>query len=82
MTANIAHEWLATHPDTQVDYLDLAVAWALDRQLTLRVGVNNVLDRDPPLIAGGGAGLTNGNTFVQTYDALGRRVFLSLSARF
>lgn len=25
LTAHIAHEWLAAHPDTQVDYLDLAV---------------------------------------------------------
>jgi iron complex outermembrane receptor protein len=73
----------ASYPDLgSVSYLDLAFAWVLDKRFTLRAGINNVLDRDPPLLADAGAGITNGNTFVQTYDALGRHFFVSLSARF
>lgn len=73
----------AIYPDLRsASYMDLAFAWTFDKRFTLRAGVNNVLDRDPPLLVDAGAGITNGNTFVQTYDALGRHVFVSLSARF
>ena len=65
------------------DYLDLAGSWNINRTFTLFAGVNNVLDKDPPLTAQSGAGIFgNGNTFPQTYDALGRFVFLNLSAKF
>jgi outer membrane receptor protein involved in Fe transport len=64
-----------------MNYLDIAAAWRIDRHVTVRVGINNVLDRDPPLVTAG-AGTVNGNTWVQTYDALGRHVSLSLAVRF
>ena len=66
------------------DYIDLAGSWAITKNFTLWAGVNNVFDKDPPItdsaIAGPAAG--NGNTYPQVYDALGRRIFISLTAKF
>ena len=66
------------------DYIDLAGSWAITKNFTLWAGVNNVFDKDPPItdssIAGAPAG--NGNTYPQVYDALGRRIFISLTAKF
>ena len=64
-----------------MNYLDLAASWSIDRRFTMRVGINNVQDRDPPLISGG-AFVVNGNTFVNTYDALGRHVSVSVTAKY
>lgn len=64
------------------DYLDLAAQWAFSKRLTFRAGVNNVLDKDPPIADNTVAGpriFGNGNTFPQTYDALGRRWFVGLT---
>lgn len=62
-------------------YLDLAANWTVNKHLELRGGINNVLDKDPPLasveIVSGGAA----NTY-STYDALGRQLFLAFTARF
>jgi iron complex outermembrane receptor protein len=66
------------------NYLDLSASVKLVDKLTFRVGVNNVFDKDPPIIGGsnlpGVAG--NGNTFPQVYDALGRFIFAQLTAQF
>ena len=68
----------------QRDYIDLAGSWAITKQLTIRGGINNVFDKDPPIIGGsnlpGTAG--NGNTFPQVYDALGRFIFGQLTMQF
>jgi iron complex outermembrane receptor protein len=64
-----------------VSYLDIAGSWNIGKGLTLRGGVNNVFDRDPPLSIGL-APWANGNTFAQVYDSLGRHVFLALTAKF
>lgn len=63
-------------------YFDLGVSVPYDR-LSFRLGVNNILDRDPPIIGDSLPGTVgNGNTFPQVYDALGRYVFLGVSADF
>jgi iron complex outermembrane recepter protein len=66
------------------NYLDLSAAVKLVDKITLRVGVNNVFDKDPPII--GGSNLPsiagNGNTFPQVYDALGRFIFGQLTVQF
>jgi outer membrane receptor protein involved in Fe transport len=73
------------------NYLDLAGWYRLAEKYTFRVGINNVLDREPPLVSSGrsnGArnpcptGPCNGNTYPAVYDALGRYVFASFSASF
>ena len=65
-----------------VNYFDLAASWDISKRMTLRAGLSNIADRDPPLVAGGSGFYVNGNTFPQIYDALGRRMFASLTARF
>jgi len=66
------------------NYLDLSAAVKLADKMTFRVGVNNVFDKDPPII--GGSNLPgvvgNGNTFPQVYDALGRFIFGQLTVQF
>jgi iron complex outermembrane receptor protein len=67
------------------DYLDLTANYALFKSVRLLVGVNNVLDKDPPILptsAFGSLVLFNGNTWPQTYDTLGRFVFVNLKADF
>ena len=76
-------------------YLDLAADVSVYKMFKFQVGVNNVLDKDPPIIASGGGGFAsdcptitpngsscNGNTFPGTYDALGRYFFARLTAQF
>jgi outer membrane receptor protein involved in Fe transport len=66
------------------NYLDLSAAIKVADKITFRVGVNNVFDKDPPVIGGtnlpGVAG--NGNTFPQVYDSLGRFIFGQITAQF
>jgi iron complex outermembrane recepter protein len=65
-------------------YLDLAGAWRFAEKYTLRAGINNILDKDPPLNGLSTCPTTqcNGNTWPQTYDAFGRFLFINLTADF
>jgi iron complex outermembrane recepter protein len=64
------------------NYIDLALSWAVTKKITLRGGVNNVFDKDPPVSGVTSAVFGNGNTYPVVYDALGRRVFVNLTATF
>ena len=61
------------------EYFDLALTARLAQRLNLRLGVNNIFDRDAPVQ---GMGLGNGNTFPQVYDALGRYGFAGFTLDF
>jgi iron complex outermembrane recepter protein len=65
------------------NYIDLSGSYSIQK-LTLRLGINNLFDKDPPVFGGSSATsvLTSGNTFPQVYDTLGRYVFLGLTADF
>jgi iron complex outermembrane recepter protein len=65
-------------------YLDLSAAAALAGNVTLRVGVNNLLDKDPPIVLSGDCvvGPCNGNTFPGVYDPLGRYLYAKVSVKF
>jgi outer membrane receptor protein involved in Fe transport len=63
------------------DYFDLAANWQVTEQASLVMGINNILDDDPSLSASVGT-TGNGNTFPQTYDAMGRYVFLRATIDF
>jgi iron complex outermembrane recepter protein len=63
------------------NYFDLAGQWAARDWVSFRFGVNNVLDEDPPLSASTGT-TGNGNTYPQSYDALGRYVFVGATFDF
>ncbi len=64
-------------------YIDMSAAYRWRELLTFRVGVNNILDKDPPLstIVNSTSG-GNGNTYPQFYDTLGRVIFGTVSAKF
>jgi len=64
------------------NYLDLAANWQATKILALRAGINNLFDKDPPVGGVTSSVFGNGNTFPQVYEALGRRVFVNLTARF
>ena len=63
------------------NYLDLAGTWQVLENVTLRAGVNNVLDSDPPLSYSVGT-TGNNNTYPQLYDSLGRYFFFGVTANF
>ena len=63
------------------DYFDLAANWAITEKAGVTLGINNVLD-DNPSISGAVGTTGNGNTYPQTYDALGRYVFLRATVDF
>lgn len=63
-------------------YWDLGAIWQVTEETTLRAGVSNVLDREPPFTNAGPSIFGNGNTFPGTYDALGRYIFLGASVSF
>ena len=62
-------------------YYDLAANWAVTEKADVTLGINNVLDDNPAISASVGT-TGNGNTFPQTYDALGRYVFLRARVAF
>jgi iron complex outermembrane recepter protein len=64
------------------NYFDLSATWNVTKQLSVLAGVNNVLDKDPPVTSIAGAPFGNGNTYPQVYDALGRRIFLNATFKF
>jgi outer membrane receptor protein involved in Fe transport len=75
-------------PENRIDrelnsenYFDLSGNWAVTEKADVTLGINNVLDNEPMLSASVGT-TGNGNTFPQTYDALGRYVFLRAKVAF
>ncbi|MGI9168573.1 MAG: hypothetical protein ACR2FH_00145 [Caulobacteraceae bacterium] len=66
------------------NYFDLAAQYRFRDRYTLRAGVNNIFDRDPPIIGQGQLPPTigSGNTYPQVYDPLGRFLFVGLTADF
>jgi iron complex outermembrane receptor protein len=68
-----------------VSYLDLHASYAWN-SVTLRVGCNNVTDRDPPIIdtvnTGGNSTFAESNTFPSVYDMAGRYLYANLTIDF
>ncbi len=62
-------------------YLDLAGTWDITDQYSVRIGINNLLDQDPPLVDTGWSGPGTPNTF-GPYDTLGRTVFFAVTGKF
>ncbi|MEZ5920058.1 MAG: TonB-dependent receptor [Parvularculaceae bacterium] len=63
------------------NYIDLAASYGITDKWRATIGVNNLLDKDPP-VTSQAAGFSNGNTYPQTYDAQGRYLFLSTTIDF
>ncbi len=68
-----------------ISYLDLRASYAWNK-LTVRAGVNNVLDKDPPLIdttnSGGNSSFAESNTYPSVYDTAGRFLYLTVTVDF
>lgn len=60
------------------DYFDVSASIGLPLNSRLRVGVNNILDNDPPISDNVGT-TGNGNTYPQTYESRGRWVFMGIT---
>lgn len=65
-------------------YFDLTAAMTFLDTYTVRIGANNLLDQDPPLVGQDNCPgiICNGNTFAQMYDVLGRQWFAALTVNF
>lgn len=64
-------------------YFDTTMSFDLNDQFTLRLGVLNLFDKDPPLVGDTtGATASGGGTFPNTYDVLGRSIFAGATIRF
>jgi outer membrane receptor protein involved in Fe transport len=68
-----------------VSYLDVRASYTVDK-FTVRVGVNNVLDKDPPIVdtlnSGGNSIYAESNTYPSLYDTLGRYIFINVTMDF
>jgi outer membrane receptor protein involved in Fe transport len=75
-------------PDARIptiSYLDLRASYTWNK-VTLRVGCNNVLDKDPPSIdtanTGGNTNYAESNTYPSVYDVAGRFLYANLTVDF
>jgi len=62
-------------------YVDMTANWNITEKASFMLGINNVLDKDPPLSSAVGT-TGNGNTYPQTYDAMGRWIFMRAQVGF
>ncbi len=61
-----------------INYFDLLGTWEVSDRVVVRAGVNNLTDQDPRTWSPG----IQANTDPSTYDILGRRYFVGLTAKF
>jgi iron complex outermembrane receptor protein len=67
------------------NYFDLAGIFSVGSKYELRLGVNNVFDKQPPIVTATLTGCSsgcNGNTFPQLYDPLGRFIFVGATINY
>lgn len=66
------------------DYFDLAGSVDITDNFSFRGGINNLFDKNPPLVGNdyGGTTENSGNTYPATYDPLGRSFFVGATVRF
>jgi len=62
------------------NYLDLNAVFRFMDSHDLVVGVNNILDKEPPMM--GGNLSNNANTTAGFYDTLGRYLYANVTLRF
>ena len=67
-------------------YFDLASTVTVGDHYNFRLGVNNIFDKNPPLVTASvgscPAGPCNGNTYPGTWDALGRYIYAAATLNF
>lgn len=72
-------------------YFDLALTAKLGDRFRFQLGVNNILDRNPPIVHSGSGNfgqsncastVCNGNSYPGTYDSLGRYIYSGITLDF
>ena len=61
-------------------YIDLKAAFDISDSVAVLIGINNVMDKEPPMV--GGTLSSNANTVAGYYDTLGRYIHGSVTFRF
>ncbi|MFN3537363.1 MAG: TonB-dependent receptor domain-containing protein, partial [Brevundimonas sp.] len=61
------------------NWFDIGATWQVVDNTRVRVGINNVFDKDPPLSYSGNG---NGNTYPGVYDSMGRYIFFGITSDF
>jgi iron complex outermembrane recepter protein len=69
------------------NYIDLSANYSLNSVLDVRMGVNNLFDKDPPTVLAGNLSncpntTCNDNTWTGTYDTLGRYLYAHVTMKF
>lgn len=66
------------------DYFDLSLRADVSKRFELTLTIDNLLDKDPPLVGSnvGGSAFNNGNTFPTIYDPLGRSYTIGARVKF
>lgn len=65
------------------NYIDLAGSYKFAGRYTVRASINNLFDKDPPVLASNVlTGTANGNTYASAYDTLGRTIMVGITADF
>ncbi len=68
-------------------YLDFSASIPIGSAVNFRVGMNNIADKAPPVVANGNYSdcpntSCNDNTWVGTYDTMGRYIYAHIQAKF
>ncbi|MEM1402047.1 MAG: TonB-dependent receptor [Pseudomonadota bacterium] len=64
------------------DYFDIAATWDVTDYASIRLGINNLLDEEPPFVYQGVTARENGNTYPGIYDPLGQYLFAGFTVQF
>ena len=64
-------------PTASYSTFDLFGSYALNSKVQISGGIDNLFDRDPPVVGG-----VLGNTNLGEYDVIGRQLYLALKAKF
>ncbi len=68
-------------------YFDFSASMPIGSVVSVRVGINNISDKAPPVVANGNYSdcpntSCNDNTWVGTYDTMGRYIYAHVTAKF
>ena len=65
-------------------YIDLSGSYTYSKNLRFNISVNNAANKKPPIVGGtiGTTAMNSGNTFPQSYDALGRYITVGANLKF
>jgi outer membrane receptor protein involved in Fe transport len=79
--------YLSTAQIPGYNYIDMSANYSINSLVDVRVGVNNITDKDPPLVLNGNLSncpntTCNDNTWTGTYDTLGRYLYAHVSMKF